>query len=557
MRCVDDYIDAVLSGERIAGHYEKKAVERYLKDLETAEKRGFYFDKAEATEIIELIGRFRHTKGKWQGKPFKLQGWQAFRYWNMYGWKKQSNGMRRFNKSYVKVARKNGKTEDLAAAGNIGLCFDGEKGAEIYWAATKRDQAKIGWTRQKMMMEYLRKDSKSMAKRYSTNTSRIFSTQDDSFAVALGKDSKTEDGSFPHYVFIDEYHAHPDSSLLDVLESGTGARDQPITWIITTAGFNKYSPCKEYEDVCKSILNGTIDNDQTFIQIFDIDVEDDWQNPDVWAKANPSIGVSLNWDFMHSECKKALDEGGDKEISFITKNCNKWADTKTSWIGQHKWRPLEKEFTLEDLRGFKCFAGIDLATIFDIAALCLFFPKQRGLDQNHVLWFYFVPEESAKERQHNDKVPYLKWIKEGHIIATEGSSIDQDYIKDKLLEITNSVQVLSIGIDQWQAAKFMTEVMESGFNDIYPYPQTTKPFNEPIKKITEMIVDRDLVHNGNPVTNWMLGNVHLFKDRSGLCKFDKSGKKAKIDGWVAFGMAKGEFLNKPELMIEQDYKVVW
>ena len=543
---ISKYVDGVQNGQRIAGKYEKLAVLRFLSDLEHPD---YYFDDNYVDWLLNLFQKFRFTNGKWKGKHFKLEPFQAFILANAYGFKRKKDGLRRFNKVYKKIARKNGKTEFLAAVANFGLIFDKENSPEIYWAATKRDQAKIGWRRQKVMIEQMMGESKYVKKRFGTNQSRIFGKVDTGFSFALGRDSKSEDGLSPHYALIDEYHSHPDDGLLNVLESGMGAREQPLTWIITTAGFNYNSACKQFEDVCKRILEGTVDNDQVFAIIYDIDDDDDWENENAWEKANPCLGTSLNIEFMRSEFKKAKTEGKSKESSFKTKNLNMWIKGQVGWLPQYKWDKLAVPgLNLDSLAGYTCYMGLDLSSTYDISAVALFFP---AIDKPKALIYYFCPSERSYSDDYD--YSYNEWAARDQIIATPGSSVDQELIKNFVLNCAQIADVKKIGYDKWQSNKLATELMEDGAN-VESFGQTVSNFNEPLKYLEKLIVDENLEHDGNEVTSWMFGNCSIYTNNTGLRKITKQNDQLKIDGFVALMMALGMYLNEQDKQVKSVYE---
>lgn len=546
---VEIYVNSVLSGKRVAGKYEKLAVQRFLNDLE---REDIYFDEDYILWLLNLFAKFRFTKGKWKGLSFNLEPFQSFILANAYGFKRKRDDLRRYNKVYKKIARKNGKTEFLAAVANFGLIFDKENSPEIYWAATKRDQAKIGWRRQRIMIEQMMGESKYIKKRYGTNQSRIFAKGDDAFSFALGRDSKSEDGLNPHYALIDEYHSHPDDGLLNVLESGMGAREQPLTWIITTAGFNYNSACKQFEDICKKILDGQLENDQIFAMIFDIDDDDDWEDEKVWAKPNPSLGASLNIEFMRSEYQKAKTEGKSKETSFKTKNLNIWLKGQVGWIPVSKWDRCEVAgLSIHDFKGRSAYMGFDLSSTYDISAVSLFIPSIVEKEKHRLFIYYFCPEERTYTDEY--EYSYQEWAAKEYITSTPGSSIDQDQIKEFILSLANELDIKKIGYDKWQSNKLATELMDDGAK-VESFGQTVGNFNEPLKFLEKLIVDGNLEHDGNPVHSWMFGNCSIYANNSGLRKIIKQNESLKIDGFVAALMAIGVYLNQQNKEVKSVYE---
>lgn len=544
MNLAAQYIDQVKSGKRLTGKWEAAAVKRHLADLKKVRRRAYpyIYNEQQAAKALGFFRLLRFTTGEWYGKPFQLQPWQAFIIAMMYGWMEKATGLRRFRKAYIRVARKNGKTELMAGVANLGMVMDDEARAQIYWGATKRDQAKIGWEAQRIMMNFLITDSKTVRKKFKTNQNRIFSPVDGSYSATLGKDSKREDGLNPHYAIIDEFHAHPDDSIVQILESGMGARRQPITWIITTAGFNREAPCHQYERVVKDVMAGKKDDDRTFGIIFALDEDDDWQDEAMWGKANPGLGVTPSLPFMRTEYTKALNEGQSKEIDFRTKNLNEWTNSPSVWIQDHLWRACGGEVDAAGLAGRKCYAGLDLAKTRDMTALVLLFPPEEDGEPFDVLCRFYCPEDNAAERTRNDQVPYMDWIREGNLIATPGNVTDYAYIEQDIMRLSSTYQFANIQYDPWNATYLATRLIEQGA-PMQEMRQTVTNFNEPCNFLEKAVLQGQLRHGGDPILAWMNSNVTLYRNSTGLVKIDKEKSQEKVDGMVALAMAFAGYLN--------------
>ena len=307
----EQYIDDVVHNKITVCKYVKLAVERHLSDLERVGNEDFpyYFDETKAKRVINFIQELRHTKGEWatRQQKLKLESAQQFICWVVYGWRCNDTGLRRFTKAYIEEARKNGKTTFAAGLANYAFMADGEEGAEVYCIATKKDQSKISWgeaERQLQKHPVLRKRIKT----YKMNSTVVIPGTA-SLMKPLGKDSDTEDGLNPHFVLVDEYHAHPTNEMINVMESGMAARTQPLTFIITTAGFDKNKPCyQEERSLIVDILENNLDPlpENIFGIIFTLDEGDDWTDPNVWIKANPNLGVSVKQGYLEKRVQEAL-----------------------------------------------------------------------------------------------------------------------------------------------------------------------------------------------------------------------------------------------------------
>jgi phage terminase large subunit-like protein len=479
--------------------------------------------------------------------------WQEF-FWSMiFGWKRKIDKKRRFRKVYLEIARKNAKTETAALTAVANFILDGEKGAEIYTAATTRDQARICWDAGKVILEYLKKDSVAVNKMIQVRAHSIYSTTNNSKMIPVSSDAKTLDGLNPHVAIIDEFHAHPDSSVLEIMESGIGSRTQPLILITTTAGFNKESPCYQLRKVCIDIIKGHKDDDAVFPLIFSLDEEDDWQDSSTWVKANPSLNVTTGMGYLQDQYTKAINEGAAKQIGFMTKNLNFWTNTHATWINENAWNECELKVSEDFFKDRPCFGGLDLAQTIDISAFCLFFPEYNG-KQAYLLWFYWIPEENVKERSLRDGVPYMDWARNGSIRVTNGNIVDNDVIINDIFLIFQKYHIRSLAYDPWRATHVVISLQERGVN-VRPFPQSFPEMNTPICEFEKMITGKKIFHNGDPVSKWMLQNVALIINSTGLVKFDKRKSNEKIDGMVAAAMAIGEAID-PKNKLNLDFNLI-
>ena len=362
----------------------------------------------------------RHVKGSLAGELMKLERWQQAIICNAYGWKKP-NGLRRYSECFVFVARKNGKTCLIGGIVLGTLVLDNEKGAECYSAAADRDQASLVFQQAQGMVGY-EPELESRMQIYST-TKSITYPETNSFFRSISAEAHSKHGYNPHLIIVDELHAQPNSELVDVLNTGKGARSQPITWYITTSDYERPgSICNEMHDYASKVRDGIID-DPTFLPaIYEATLEDDWTDPAVWAKANPNLGVSVSYDFLAKECKRA-QENPRFENTFKRLYLNIRTEQAVRWIAMDAWDACAVPISIDD--GRPCFGGLDLATTTDLASLALVWPDGDVFDLK--VW-YWVPEENARDRARNDRVPYLDWIREGWITATPGNVIDYDVI---------------------------------------------------------------------------------------------------------------------------------
>lgn len=534
------YCQNIISGKVQACSYVKLACERHVRDLKTGKKRGLYFDEVAADRAIGFIENLRHIKGKWASERRKitLEPWQKFIVSSVFGWKREG-GIRRFGYAYVEVPRKNGKTALAAGIANYMLVADGEAGAEVYTAATTRDQARECFDAARAMMVKLSTDSARIKNVVGIHQHNVHILSTNSKMEPVSSDAGTLDGKNPHLAVIDEYHAHKTDDVYNVMKSGMGARQQPLQFTITTAGFNKNGPCYMLRKSCIELLEGKKTDDATFCIVYTLDAGDDWKDPSVWAKANPNYNVSVYPDYIKRECTQAQNMPS-QQVNFLTKNLNMWTDASDVWIPDDTWTANQTPFTLEDLKGRRCYAGLDLASNQDICSLCLLFPNE---DESRfdVIWRRWIPEVGAERRSSKDGVAYLEWIREGYMITTGGNVTDYNWIKHEIRQLAEQVHIVSIAYDRFNSSQLVNDLVEEGAN-MSPFGQGFVSMNAPTKELEKLVLEGKLNHNNDPVARWMCGNVELKRDPAGNIKIDKDKSSEKVDDMVALAMAIGEWL---------------
>jgi len=545
---VKKYINDVLSGRRICGKLERLAVERHLADLENADKLKIRFDEVAAMRCISFFSILKHSKGEFSGKRFELEPWQMFIVWVLFGWKRL-DGSRRFRYAYVEVARKNGKTTFAAALSLYMMVLDGEDGAEIYTAATKRDQAKICWTEARNMVG----KSPALSNKIARFQSALTMESTLSKMEPLAADSDKLDGLNPHFAVVDEYHAHKTDMLYNVLKSATGARRQPMIFTITTAGFDKTSPCFLMRRTYIDVLLGIKKQENTFVMIYSADEGDDWKDPKTWAKSNPNMGISISAEYLEEEFKSALNRGGSEEVNFKTKNLNQWVDAPTVWIQDEKVRKCSNGTTDADLVGQTCYAGLDLASHVDINALALYFPELKAIKL-----YYWIPE--AKMEENADRVDYKTWAAEGRIFVTEGNVIDIDAQVEKITEIIRGVNCRNIAYDPAKAYHGTVQgLQKAGLNNILDeFNQSIKTMSEPTRELQRLVESAEVDLMDDPVLRWMFRNAVAVTDANDNIKLHKAKSMNKIDGLTAIINAIGGYMSgaKPEPYKDSDLKIL-
>jgi len=523
------YIEDVISGKQVTGEYIKLAVQRYVNDID---KKEFWFDEKEAARAVRFIEIIRQWKGEWAGSRIVLEPHQVFYIGQLFGWKRY-DGTRRFRTSFKEVARKNGKTSEAAGKALYHISGDGEPGAQVYFAATKEDQARIGFSdAQKFVNKTpeLRKRIKVMTKSVVMN---------DSFMKPLGSDSNTQDGYDPSWGVIDEYHEHKTDEMLNILETGMGARRQPMIDVITTAGFHKDYPC--YTALRKTsieILKGIKHDESLLALLYELDQDDDWHDQGVWIKSNPNLGVSVKLDYLQTQFVKAKNEGGTKEVNFRTKNLNQWTDSADTWIPDDVF--LKCSGALPDLSGKQCYIGLDLASTGDMNSLAMFFPG----DPAFAIVRYFVPEDTMMQRV-KDGADHIRWKNEGWLNVTPGNTTDYDYIIADAVKQLGKYNVTKLGYDPWNASQTAIYLQDKGFK-IEEVRQGVASMGEATKKLETLIRNVKILHGGNPILRWNNANIVIKRDPNDNIKMDKGNSTGKIDGMVALTIAMAVWMRDNE-----------
>lgn len=540
---VEKYMNDVLSGKELTGELIRLCFERHRSDLKQAKKKGWRFNETTAGHVIDFFQLLNHTKGRKSGQTFDLEPFQMARLWVLFGWQKRDlsgEWVRRFRTAYCEEARKNGKTAEAAAIALYMMIADGEFGSEVYTAATTKGQAAICWKQAADMV----KTSPILKPEIEVLRSNLNWEKKLSKMEPLSRDSETQDGLNPHCAIVDEYHAHKTDEVMNVLESAMGARSEPLMFIITTAGFNRFSPCYKTRETAIDILKGFKNDDSMFVSIYSMDENDDWHDSNNWKKSNPGLDTIISREYLENEYHKAVNQPS-KQVNFRTKNLNQWVDSSETWIPLTIWNDNNHgKNDLEFWRGRKVWAGLDLASTRDLSAL-IFFSDADENGTHHVKPFFFMPGDNVLDRVKNDSVRYDQWIETGEIIVTDGNVTDYNSIKQTLIEFSEVADIQTIGFDRWNASQIVQELNDLGF-PMVPFGQGFASMSSPTKQLERWLYAGEINHEGNEVLEWMSQNVSLRRDPAGNIKIDKSKSGEKVDGMVGLVMAIGQYLTPIE-----------
>jgi len=488
------------------------------------------FDEAAARLALDFFEEcLRHVKGKLRGQPFKLQPWQQAIVANIFGWKRP-DGLRRYREALIYVPRKNGKTTLAAGIINYMLFVDREPGAEIYSAAADRDQARLVWDQ---VVGMVRQEPGLAANcRILRGYKCVERTDRSAVYRCISSEANTKHGFNTHCAVVDELHAHKSDELLDAIQTSTGAREQPLIIELTTADYARESVCNLKYDYACQVRDGIVADEAFLPVLYGALPDDDWTSPDVWAQANPNLGVSVGLDFLERECRRAQEQPV-YENTFKRLHLNIQTQQAVRMIPMHHWDACPATASPETLRGLPCWAGLDLAKRNDTNALALFFPDRRAI----LAWFW-VPGDNAPERERRDHVPYMTWEREGYMRFTPGNVADQERIFADVCRIARDYRVKALAIDRWGSQWMTTKLQGAGF-DVVEFGQGFQSMSAPTKMFLNLVESHQLDHGGNPVLRWMASVCAGEDDAADNIKPSKKASTERIDGIVASIMAIG------------------
>ena len=491
-----------------------------------------HYDKAKADRAVTFINNLSHTKGKWAGKRFDLLPWQEQIVRDLFGIVKE-DGNRQFLTAYIEIPKKNGKSELAAAIALYLLYADNEASAEVYGAACDRNQASIVFDVAKQMVQMsrpLEKRSKIMGA-----TKRIVNYSNAGFYQVLSAETGTKHGLNVSGLVFDEIHAQPNRHLYDVLTKGSGdAREQPLFFIITTAGTDRNSICYELHTKALDILNGRKKDTSFYPVVYGLSDEDDWNDEENWRRANPSLGHTIGIDRVREAYQQALDNPAEENV-FKQLRLNMWTSSSVAWIPEHVYAKGNDPIQYESLKGRSCYAGLDLSSTSDITAFVLVFPPRFEEENYIVLPYFWLPEDTLELRCRRDHVLYDVWERHGYIKTTEGNVVHYGFIEKFIEDLSEIYHIKEIAYDRWNATQMVQNLEGMGLT-LVPFGQGYKDMSPPSKELYKLMMEGKIQHGGHPVLKWMGQNVVMRQDPAGNIKPDKEKSVEKIDGIVALIM---------------------
>jgi phage terminase large subunit-like protein len=500
----------------------------------------YYWDEEEAQWAIAFFPRYlRHCKGRLASKPFHLLDWEKALVANLFGWRHRETGLRRYKECLIYIAKKNGKS--ALAAGIILQCLyqDNQVGAEIYSCASTREQASHVFSHATGMVRQSQELQRHLtiygAKGGSHIRAIVYDEQLSTYRP-IAADANSADGSNVYLAVIDELHRFNTDRQLElcqVMEMGTAARDESLILYTTTADYDRESICNVKREYALKVRDGVVEDPKFLPCVYELPKDVDWHDKSLWVKSNPSLGETVTMEYLEREHSKAC-ELMSVQNSFLRLHLNILTQSDEAWLDLSRWDEQERKYTADRLKGKRCFAGLDLASIKDFCALVLFFPCQDGF---YTLPYFWAPRDSAEKREKEDKVPYTAWERAGLIELTAGEVTDYAVILERIKQLGEEYKIQEIAVDPHNAMTLMTALEAEGF-EVVKFPQTYTNYTGPCRELEKLITSQSFYHNGHKVLRWMASNVCLDQETtSDRVKPSRKRSTEKIDGIVALLMA--------------------
>lgn len=537
------YAQEVVAGQRVAGPHVRAQCKRHLDDLDGGQKRGLTWDVAEANKAIrffELV--LKLNGGEFEGKPFILLPWQKFVVGSLFGWM-GADGYRRFRVAYVETAKGSGKSPLAAGIGLKGLVADGEPRAEIYSAATKKDQAMILF-RDAVAM---RNQSPELSKRIvpSGTGEKVWNLaylQEGAFFRPISSDDG-QSGPRPHISLVDEYHEHKTNLVTEMLRAGTKSRRQALLFIITNSGSDKRVPCWSYHEYGAKVAAQEVIDDAMFPYICALDDGDDpFESEDCWPKANPSLQDANLPGYKYIREQVTEAKGMPSKESLVRRlNFCVWTDAESPWISREVWKTAEREYDIESLRGRRAVAGLDLSSTTDLTALVFLVEPVEAGEPWKLVPYGWLPEVDLQRKADKDRVPWVQWKAEGWLNTTPGAAISKRVILQRLSGLCDFFQVMEVGYDRWRMKDLLSLASDDGITlpPMREFGQGFRDMSPAVEQFERMLLNGELVHPGHKLLNYCVGNSVIEQDAAENRKLSKEKATGRIDLAVAAVMAAG------------------
>jgi len=537
------YAREVVSGKRIAGPHVRAQCARHLKDIEDGHRRGLVWNVAESeraqgffADVLKLNG------GDFEGKTFALLPWQRFVIGSLFGWM-GPDGHRRFRNAYIETAKGSGKSPLAAGVGMLGLVADNEPRAEIYSAATKKDQAMILFRDAVAMVDQSPELSKRLQKSGTGERcwNLAYMAQGAFFRPISSDDGQS--GPRPHIGLIDELHEHKTNTVVEMLRAGTKSRRQALIFMITNSGSNKLGPCWSYHEYAAKVAAGDMQDDGFFPFVCALDEEDDpFADESCWPKANPSLQDAdlPGYKYIREQVTEAKGMPS-KEAIVRRLNFCQWTDAESPWISHEVWKGAEREYDIESLRGRRAVAGLDLSSTTDLTGLVFLVEPVAEGEPWKIVPYAWLPEVDLQRKADSDRVPWVQWRAEGLLDTTPGRAISKRVILQRLSGLCDFFEVMEVAYDRWRIEDLLSLASDDGITlpTMRPFGQGYKDMSPAVEQLERMLLNGELVHPGHKVLTYCIGNSVIEQDAAENRKLSKEKAVGRIDLAVAAVMAAG------------------
>jgi len=537
------YALEVVAGERIAGPNVRGQCARHLRDIESGHKRGLVWNVEESekaqgfyADVLKLNG------GDYEGKPFELLPWQKFVVGSLFGWQ-GVDGYRRFRVAYVETAKGSGKSPLAAGIGMKGLVADNEPRAEIYSAATKKDQAMILFRDAVAMVDQSPELSKRLRKSGTGERcwNLAYMAQGAFFRPISSDDGQS--GPRPHIGLIDELHEHKTNTVVEMMRAGTKSRRQAMIFMITNAGHNRMGPCWGYHEYGAKVAAGEVEDDAFFPFVCSLDESDDpFADESCWPKANPSL-QDADLPGMKYIREQVVEAKGMPSKEAIVRRLNfcQWTDAESPWISGEVWRGAQRDFDWQDLRGRRAVAGLDLSSTTDLTGMVFLVEPIEAGEPWLLVPFAWLPDVELQRKADVDRVPYIQWRAEGYLDTTPGRAISKRVILQKLSAMCDFFEIIAVGYDRWRIEDLMAMAADDGISlpEMKPVGQGYKDFSPALETFERMLLNGEIAHPGHKVLDWCMSNAVIEQDGAENRKLSKEKATGRIDFAVAAVMAAG------------------
>ena len=540
-----EYARQVVDGGIIAGPHVRDACARHLRDLENQENSGLQWNLEQARFAIEFFEEILCLNGgQFEGEPFILLDWQLFILGSLFGWY-GADGYRRFRMAYIETGKGSGKSPLAAGIGLYGLVADDEPRAEIYAAATKKDQAMILFRDAIAMVDQSEQLRDRLVKSGSNGKEwNLAYHAASSFFRPISSDN-SQSGPRPHFALLDEVHEHKKHDVLEMMRAGTKSRRQALIFMITNSGTDRSSVCYDYHDYSRKVCAGQLEDDSFFGYVCALDEGDEpFRSESCWAKANPSLDYGVpGYKYIREQVTQARGmaskEGVVRRLNFC-----QWVDSDSTLISADAWFQCEdKEFDTALLRGRRCYGGLDLGSTLDLTACVLLFEPSESDPYWRQVEYFWIPGDGLAKKSADDRVPYDVWRNKGHISALPGTAVDKTAVAHKLVELTAEYEIQSIAFDRWRIKDLEMVLHDLGADiPLEPFGQGYQSMAPAVDKYETLIIGQTMRHTGNPCMNWNASNAVVETDPAGNRKLSKRKATGRIDGMVAAVMAAGATL---------------